>query len=433
MVTDAFVRIMPNFTNSEWLPASHKVGKNPRSVREAPPHSPRRAKPIAEYVAASVPLHVADSWTYFGRAMSAVSSGAIEVAQHLLYYSELRAMHALLFRHGVVLLNKKNFVLTTTGTVNIPFPTSAKYMAENAHQSIWVLFRHWTKMQASAAFYSKTIQLRGEPLSKWAAERPLQSSLKSVIGPLMERWGMDVARFSNDRELRNQLSYNPTRIQLTPTGMTPAYVADLFQQVWMLLEPEPSNAFEALDRHIMRDTFEAFVTQDHKSRQISVPNQYGTMNEYWVEKVLGLGSAKSVANFFDDPAAQPGPAILSDAGRDLSGLDLTKQLTGMIGRSLVLLRFATGASRDLLTESGCSTSQVDFWLEDMLTLHGIQPPAGTPRNYLDLYDGIRDMVDDIGILESETDPANLAMITEVLAEQFQTLSGFERVPAWAVA
>jgi hypothetical protein len=201
----------------------------------------------------------------------------------------------------------------------------------------------------------------------------------------------------------------------------------------MLLEPEPSNAFENLDRHIMRDTFRAFETQDPKRQRIRIPEEYATMNEYWVDKVLGPGAGKSVAGFLDEPPQQAGPSVFANSGVDLTKADLAQQIAGMVGRALVLLRFATGAARNLLTDSGCTIDQVDFWLEDMLTLHGIRLPTSVPRNYFDLYDGISEMVVEIGALDTETSPLEMAMITELLPEEFQTLSGFERVPAWAVA
>lgn len=432
VISDAFARLVPNFANACWLQAGHRIGGDPRKVRGNPPHQGALADAIAEYVAASVPLHLADAWTYFGRGMSAISAGAIEVAQHLLYYSELRAAQALLFRHGVVLLNKKNFVLATTGTTAVPIPNPT--LAKNSHQAIWVIFRQWIKTPVATSFCGEVLSLRGETLAKWARERPQPASIGAAIGPLMEQWGMDIARFSRDRELRNQLSYNPTRMQLTPTGLTPRLVADLFQQVWMLLEPEPSNAFESLDRHIARHAFEAFAMQARPgSRAVLTTRAYESLNADWVARVLGPASGTFITEFLRHPRRQPDPDIIAMAGIDLTRAPLAEQVTGMIGRALILLRFATGATRDLLTVAGCSASQVEFWLEDMLTLHGIRVPAGSPRDYMDLYAGIDDLVTELDPLLPENDPVELALIAEEYAHQFQTLAGFERVPAWGVA
>lgn len=432
-VTAAFGRIIPNFSQSEWLEKQHVLGGLVRAETGSAPHKASDALAIAEYVAASVPLHLADAWTYFGRAMGALATGTVEVAQHLLYYCELRAMHALLFRHGVVMLDRQAFVLRKSGTTDIPFPKDSRNFASNTHQGIWVLFKQWLQTPSAASFFGETVMLRSEPLAKWATERPLPSSVSAILGPLMEQWGMDLARFSRDRELRNQVSYNPNRLQLVPTGVTPSFIADLYQQVWMILEPGASNAFDALDRHIARDVFQAFSNLEPDDGAVTVPPQFSSMNEYWVHKVLGEDTGKFVTEFLDKPEEQPSPAIFVDAGRDLASDTLAKQFAGMVGRSLILLRFATGATRSLLSEAGCSGEQVEFWLDDMLALHGIRVPDSAPRDYLDLYDDIVDVVADLDLLASEHDPNGVAIITEMLAKEFQTLAGFERVPAWAVA
>ncbi|WP_157593802.1 hypothetical protein [Rathayibacter tritici] len=122
-VTNAFARLMPNFPRSTWLEDGHLLGNGTKVVKK-PPYAEDVSTAIAEYAAASVPLHASDAWTYFGRAMHAIASGSIEVAQHLLYYSELRAMHALLFRHGVVLL-RALFIRSDSGVsfrgIGFPF------------------------------------------------------------------------------------------------------------------------------------------------------------------------------------------------------------------------------------------------------------------------------------------------------------------------
>jgi hypothetical protein len=434
MITDAFARIMPNFASNEWLAATHPIVKNPYSVRDAPITSARVIQ-TSDYVAASVPLHVSDAWTYFGRAMSAIAFGSPDVAQHLLYYSELRAMHALLFRQGVVHLGGRNLVFASNSMHDIPFPTDApsKRMAGNSHQAVWVLFRHWLKTTNAANFCERTVQLRGVPLGGWIQARPSQRPFRPVLVSLMEKWGVDVARFSSDRELRNRVSYNPNRMTLAPTGANPEWVANTYRQVWSLLEPNGGNAFENLDRFILRDTARALSGTDPKPVKAAFSKREQTINQLWADAVLGAGSGASVASFFDEGDTTSEPDLLTSAAKDLATGVLSDQLTGMIGRALVLLRFATGAVRDLLTESGCSASAVDFWVNDMLTLHGIRPPLGSPRDYFDLYADVSDVIDELAVLDGVLSPEDFAVVGEKLAQEIQVLSGFERIPAWAVA
>jgi len=432
-VTQAFTRISSNFTKMRWLDPKHVVGRDPRSTNTKAPLSGADANSIAEFTAASVPLHMADAWTYFGRALSALASGSIEIAQHLLYYSELRAMYALLFRHGVVLLNG-NLIVGANGTIPVPFPKNAdgRQFGRNEHQAVWVLFRHWTKTREAAEFCGSIISLRGTALADWISERPQVGSLSGIIAPLMEQWGIDVARFSDDRELRNKLSYSPTGLSGAEAGMSPARVAALFSQVWGLLEPEERNIFENLDGYIARDAFDALKKQDPKERSYTPPSGYASMNEYWVTKVLGASAGGSVVEFLGKSTTELAPAVLANAGQALSHKTLPDQLTGMVGRALILLRFATGATQDLLQDAGCKSPSVEFWLDELLTHHGIRLPEGSPKEYLDLYPLVDDLLTELGELDLSEEPSDIAVITEIHAKEFQLLSGFERVPAWAV-
>jgi hypothetical protein len=430
-VTDAFIRIMPNFATGKWVTGQHAVAQKPRKMREKAPHSHQLTADIAEYAAASTPLHLADAWTYFGRAMGALSAGSIDVAQHLLYYSELRAMHSLLFRHGVVLMNGMNFALAAPSSQPIPFPKDANGIAANSHQAIWILFNQWIKSPVGSQFCGETVLLAGQPLSRWADERPLPMPLGAAMQPLMQRWGVDMERFARDRQLRNDVSYNPTGLLRGVTGVNPSFVADLFQQVWRLLEPDAQNVFQGLDRHVARIAFDVFSQNDPGDSSITIPAEHTTMNQYWVDKVLGSGQGKFIADFLDDEASVPTAQIIANAGKDLHGRPLAEEFSGMLGRALILLRFATGAVSDLLTQAGCPASRLEFWLSEMLTSHGIRMPDDDM--YLDLWAEIETAIDDITDLESNTKADDVAVIREDHAGPFATLSGFERVPAWAVA
>lgn len=462
-INDAFARARANFVNSEWLETQHRVGRNPRNMSKSAPHEPALADAIAEYAAVSAPLHLADSWTYFGRALNALAAGAIDVAEHLLYYCELRAMHSLMHRHGVVLLNKTNSAFSRSGSTPIPFPEGSKHIAANSHQSMWIMFQSWVDTAAGAAFFGDLIRLNGVALSTWAAERPTPRALEGTMSPLVKDWGMDVAHFAKDRALRNQSSYQPTRIKPAVTGVTPAFVADLFAQVWSLLEPQEDEPFQNLDRFIARLAFDSFAASDPVVAAVSAtrdeeaedetsetrstyaddvddeslpramyrPDDSKSSTEYWAERVLGEGAGGFVVEFIDHAEAYPTPTILDAAGSIVDGGTEAERFEGMVGRALILLRFATGATRSLVEEANCSVGDIEFWLTDMLTLHGIRIPDD--NNYLDLWWDVEDSVGDVQELLGNADPVDIVVLRERLAVQFATLSSFERVPAWAVA
>lgn len=451
VIAKAFSRIATNFPQAAWLPEPHRVADDPWGTsKKALPFGEELDCDIADYAAASVPLHLGDAWTYFGRAMQAVSSGSIDVAQHLLYYCELRAMNALLFRHGVLLMGERNFVLTTSGIEKVPFPEGAGSLERNSHQSIWVLFTEWARTAGGASFCGDVVRFNGQPLQAWAAERPQPVDLTGAMGSLLKDWGVDIARFSSDRAVRNNSSYTPTRLRPTPTEVSPAYIADLLDQVWRLVAPVGDVAFQQFDPFIARIAFDSFArsettgeTTDSDSTDTGVGEEDEaeivgsyvpgdrTATEFWVERVLGRSAGRFVPEFIDDHTKHPTPSVLVDASPDLSGESAARQFNGMVGRALILLRFATGATRDLIAAAGCSTTDVDFWIQDMLLLHGIRVPETS--DYRDLWFDVEDAVDELGAVRDDTDGTNLAVLVEEQARQMQVLTGFERVPAWAAA
>lgn len=489
-IDNALRLIQPNFPNKEWLPQAHQVRKDVRKAQKKAPHSEELGRAIGEYVAASTPLHLADAWTYFGRALSALAAGSIDTAQHLLYYAELRAMHALLYRHGIAPLSERNSVFTRTGTEDIPFPVGSGHIARNSHQSVWVLFDRWINTQVGQQFCSGLIRLAGVPLSVWVQERPYTKPLVGSMTALLQAWGMDIEQFAKDRQLRNTGTYNPTRLGTELTGVTPEFVADLFNQIWTLLEPTDEEPFRLLDQQIARVALDTLsleqpsgVAGGHQSEASpdaedsgapSVPatpadgapsadgddhwdaddrNQSlfdeddedyfpvagfrsaapevaaNPSSADWASRVVGAETGKLIIEFLDDRNRFPVPAMLASAGTASPEGTLAERFSAMTGRALILLRFATGATRDLLESTGTTAAELEFWITDMLTLHGIRPPAA--QQYFDLWLDVSDAMERLTELNGNKNPADMAIITETLARQFQTLSGFERVPAWS--
>lgn len=398
---------------------------------QSPPHARVLAERIAEYSAASVPLHAADAWTYFGRAMSAMAMGAAEVAQHLLYYAELRAAHALLARHGVVILNNSNFVLDGGGTRTIPIPDPR--VARNAHQALWVVFDRWAKLPVAATSAGSIMSVAGVTTEEWVANRPIPSTLGAVMSSLLDQWGLDLKRFSRDRDLRNHLSYDPTRLHQTALDVSPQFIARTFQEVWSLLEPASGNPFETLDLYIARQVFEAIHLGGAGRRSELRRSAYRQMNEQWATSMLGSGRGRYISEFLTYPHQVNDPRILSVAGRDLSQYALSRQLSGMVGRALILLRLATGSLREMLITVGITSADVDFWIGDMLSTHGIAAPDSEPKDYGDLYTGIEDFTLDLERLLLPGATTELADVRTEYASSIEALSSFERVVAWSIA
>ena len=98
-----------------WLTQSHPYLDVLRAIR---PPQPIDDKAIAEYVAASAPLHASDGWHYLARAFGAISHGDRNTAIHLAYYAELRAAMAILASEGIGVLNYVHVVVDSSGNAS---------------------------------------------------------------------------------------------------------------------------------------------------------------------------------------------------------------------------------------------------------------------------------------------------------------------------
>jgi hypothetical protein len=430
----AFARIAPYLAGDRWLGPRHPM-RNVRSGLKGKtlPFDLATSNKLAENLAVSVPLHVADALSYFGRGMAALSAGSVEIAQHLFYYSELRATHALLARHGITTLDRKNFVLDSGGIAR-EVPIADKRISLNSHQSLWVLFAAWTRDPRTAVFCGDQLRVGGSTLNQWVAGRAVATPLSAVFAPLLESWGMDLERFGADRDFRNHMSYDPTRLELDPAALSPSKVAALLAQAWSLFEPTKLNPFENLDMYLMRQTFEALHGVSYGSYPRMSSAAYSKMNQTLATDVLGPGRGDYIVEFLQRPYRQADPTIVKLASRDPnSKSSLEVKLTGMMGRTLILVRFALAALRDLMSRSGISASDIDFWIQDLLFQRAIALPTGAPVDYADLRHDINDNLVDIAPLETMISVEDLPDMVSGYGGQVAVLCGFERVAAWSVA
>jgi hypothetical protein len=387
---------------------------------------------ICEYAAASVLLHAADALTYFGRALASISAGAVETAQHLLYYSELRATHALLARHGVLVLAQKNFVVTAGGT-SVEIPIRDTRIRNNGHQSLWVAFSAWTRDPKTTDFFGREISVAGFSLDRWVSSRSTSTPLSSVWPSLLAEWGLDLEIFGADRDSRNHLSYDPTRLDVSPVSFPPSRVWQYISDSWELLEPHAGNPFESIDLFLFREVMETLQLVSNPSTKHLRTASYRTANQKLVDSVLGPGAGGYLVDLLQRPYVDATPQHLLNAKVDpLGPVPMSRKMSGMIGRDLILLRAALGAATDLVMRSGAKSSDLDFWKDDLLSERGVAVPVGV-SHLRDMYaDVIANLNQSAGML-SMTTVSDLPIANVTYAAELAELARLEQVAAWAVA
>jgi hypothetical protein len=328
--------------------------------------------------------------------------------------------------------NRLNFAFATGGIATV-IPIRDKRISLNGHQALWVVFDSWARDPRSTTFCGEQIGVAGSSLADWVDGRTIATPLLSVMPSLLKNWGLDLERFGGDRELRNHLSYDPTRIEQKKASLSPSEIESLVSQIWSLMEPQRLNPFENLDTYLARQALEGL----HKASNPSVPTRsasYRSLNRTMAANVLGSGRGEYFMDFLQRPFAEPDPEIVRLASVDpSSSLSLDEKLKGMTGRALILLRFAIASMRDLMFVTGVSANDADFWIRDLLSERAIPIPTSMPADYSDMYGDIRNRLVNIQELQKFRFVNDLPIISERFAGDMVELCGFERVAAWSIA
>lgn len=416
-----------------WLPASNELlgpkGPSVLSKKLADhTYSGQTLDDVLDYGAASVILHCGDGWSYFSRGLAALASGSLEVAQHLLYYAELRAARTVLQRCGVFVFDGNPFYVDKKGKTHSLVPSLA---SAATHQATWNVLDAWIAV-AAPTFLGQQLRLSGRPLADWTSASAAPVLIDATVADLLRKWGVDLTLFLGDRSLRNQVSYDPNRLTRAPLGHSPALVASAFREAWSMLEPSGSTSFDTFDGYLVREIFEEHFLARNPFKNLTSPS-FSSEIDVMVSSVLGGPSPALSSNFYGpDKGATPTIIRLASTDPSDASIDLAQRILGMLGRSMILLRLATGSASDLLVKSGVHKSEVDAWATDMLEIRGICPPDGTPRVYSDLWEDVVLHLEELELLDSLGAVSDMPDIFAV-AGGLNSLTIFERVPAWAVA
>src|SRR2546428_2970856 len=85
---DAFERLNPYLKNGRWLGKENRYRTQVDAVLDKDKGNSINDRQLAEYIAASGPLHCADGWSYVGRSLACHAQGDTDAARHLAYYGE---------------------------------------------------------------------------------------------------------------------------------------------------------------------------------------------------------------------------------------------------------------------------------------------------------------------------------------------------------
>lgn len=402
-------------SNAYALSASDQLRLDQKAVPTA------QEEAFADYVAAAAFVHAADSWAYLGRALSAVLSGDVHGAVHLCYYAELRAALSLMSAEGIYVGNGITLALTGSGTSSIT--------TEGTHVAAWKCLDKWGTTNRARDLFGAIIRPIGAPLHEWASAVP--GGIQHVIADLVGDIAFDLSSFANDRERRNHVSYQPTRVH--PDDLLAPEAAAIVDDVWTVLEPESRGTFPVLDRlllsHILRKTYAA-------SHSVLDDDGNDTGDTDWSDWVgwIGAVAPASAMNdpYFADLQANPHDATRDAAMRGVftrSAGPVSAFLREMILRTTVLTRLATGACVELLSDSSLADESIATWADGLGFARALWEKGDAPDPLIDLWA-------DALVAKEELENApkeSYHSIVRSMREYLAVLGQAERVAVWSFA
>lgn len=361
-------RLRPYLSDARWLQKRNRYRSNTIDAIRSDAGTPALSSPhIAAYIAASAPLHCVDGWSLLGKAVSSHTAGDAQSCTHLAYYAELRAAMALLATAGVGVFDTIHFVLDSSGraTKLTGKPTT--------HTLAWEALAAWSDTSSAALTVSKAVRPYGIPLAEWLAGYPPISTWGAIAAAWLKSWGMDIANYAGDRFARNEASYRPSGLQYRRA--LPADDAVTFlREFWLACEPGGSP-FAPLDRALLRSALHTAYSAT------SSPDPL----EDAVDAVVGqaglTGQTAAAWRLFllDEPrhplldrAPRTSPPHREDAHLET------------LSRATLLLRIATGAARDFLSDAGIGIGDLEFWWRTVGEDTGIWE-GDPPSDFADLW------------------------------------------------
>lgn len=407
------------FSRGSWLQKGNRyknktvffLGKDlgsPRTVNQ---------KHLAQYISTSAPLHCADAWTYFGRAIGAVLKGDANTARHLGYYAELRAALSILSSEGVGVFASSNFAVPAKWN-------SILINKKTTHKMAWLALEHWSGLQKSLEVVAKMISPGGIEIERWLQAFSPGITFFPFGYNLIKSWGLDLKRLSRDRDARNEVSYRPSGLNKV-SAISTKKAAMFVNQLWQICQPVGASRFELIDMQLLRMTLlRAFRSSPSGSK-------YKDIIEETVEQVNPSGLNKSEwVKFLSNQSDKTTHPVLLNAQREDEHLSSEHHIQ-VVSRAFLLLRIATGLSKQLFHEAQIDHKDLKFWWAPFGKEKGLWKSGSEPANFTDLWTDVEDLfsVWDPKSMATNTALADLNLPTHV---NMNILETFERVGLWGL-
>ena len=402
---------------NRWLTASHPYTNVIGALK--PKSKNIDGIKLAEYIASSIPLHVADGWVFLARAFDAIRCGDRSTAVHLAYYAELRAAMSLLASEGIGVFNNRHVAIDPTFMPTDWANTgSNKGRRVGTHVATWDLLTSWADDPKRVTTLLTAIKVESRTISEWFDEIGIgQQVQQHVARRWLKSWSIDLALLPVDRDFRNHTSYRPSRI--TPRSATvvdtTADVVDPLMRTWEALEPSAENGGAAIDRVLLIRALS--LAYDRPNRTVSAWNSF-------VDRLQGVASPR-LRSQLKDPSFDS-HYVLRWAGNQ-SDPPATQ---AVLSRATLLLRIANGVCARRLDNARVTKEDLHFWWTRFGEDAGLWPDGTELESFSDLWAEVDDArVDTETALGANSSPKTMAEISQIFGRSV-AITQYSRVPLW---
>ncbi len=379
-INSSTARALKHISKGQWLALRNRYRvATIKSIEDDHHNQSLNSRQLAEYIAVSAPLHCCDGWAFLGRAVGCLLHGDPDSARHLAYYAELRATIALLATQGVGIFNSRHFVINKSGSAALL--TKAK-----THTAAWEVLEAWSELPAASNFLGEILRPAGQPISQWVTSMPNGASWQPIATDWLLKLGLDLQRLSLDRDTRNEASYRPTHLNRR-VSLTAMEAAASAHEIWSLLEPAPPLPFGEIDRYLLRLTLETAFQATEGVSVLRARTKFSSAVAEMVAVNVASADATLWEEFLSRSIDPTDPGIIDrvrfrpKATKNFSAsmeVRRTDHHLSMMARALLLLRVASGATRQMLVNGGVNFDDLAFWWRPYGTDRGLwihPPPA----------------------------------------------------------
>lgn len=386
----------------QWLPPGQRYEASDISLvlRKDLAEDTIDSPALVQRIAASVPSHVLDGWSLFGRAVHCLIRGDTRASVHLGYYAELRAVLAIVASEGIAIFNKEHFVVDEQGNAIQLCSGVGKPTASGTHSMIWPVYSWWTAQPTAHDLLMRVVRPNSKAMQDWFNQvDDEQIYLAPSALKWLGDWGLDLRKMNRDLGARNASSYGPSALH----GWETIEQTDALRTVielWRFFEPVDSSRFEEIDRLLLKRVL-TVAFRGQTTRQAGSKNwqrDFGNFVDGFLDNREDYSfvpaDREKWKEFLVTTGEKENATPLGHASKG-SGVNAKYFPVELLSRAGLLLRLASGSCADHLTKVGVTWDSLMFWLNEIGIRREFWNQTSYPENATDLWADIAEVLEDI--------------------------------------